>query len=129
MNTIQINGIEHSYTDAQVITFAEGLVGLPSLRRAVLIPLAEFEPFSWLASLDDESGQFVVVDPKCIYDHYEPTNIAETSDTLAIVTISSNWQQTTVNLRAPIVVDRATRSGVQRILNDSPYSLAEAIPH
>jgi len=129
MHTIQINGIEHSYTDAQVITFAEGLVGLPNLRRAVLIPLAEFEPFSWLASVDDESGQFVVVDPRCIYDDYEPTPAGETAETFAIVTIHSNWLQTTVNLRAPIVVDRATQSGVQRILNDSPYSLAEVIPH
>ena len=129
MHTIQINGVEHSYTDAQVITFAEGLVGLPNLRRAVLIPLAEFEPFAWLASLDDQTGQFLVVAPKSIYDDYELASAAENSETLAIVTISSNWLQTTVNLRAPIVVDRATRSGVQRILNDSPYSLAEAIPH
>jgi flagellar assembly factor FliW len=128
MNNIRINGVEHSYSDAQVITFAEGLVGMPALRRAVLIPLTDFEPFSWLASLDDERGRFVVVDPRRIYGDYDPATTEETVETLAIVTISSNWQQTTVNLRAPIVVDRSTRQGVQQILNDSSYSLAEAMP-
>jgi len=48
--------------------------------------------------------------------------------TLAIVKISSDWQQTTINLRAPIFINAETNSGVQHVLTDSKYQFAESLP-
>lgn len=131
MPSISIKGQEFIYADDEILSFAEGLVGLPAMRRAVLIPLPEFEPFCWLASLDDEKTRFIVVNPHEIYADYRPHEFAaldESKQVRAIVKISSDWQKTTVNLRAPIFIDEKTKRGVQIVLSESPYRLAETLP-
>lgn len=134
MPTIAIKEQEYFYDSGAVIKFAEGLIGLPEMRRAVLIPMPEFEPFFWLASVEDEKNRFVVVDPHEIFTGYEPLVPAELAalrsvlETFAIVKISSNWERTTFNLRAPVFINTQTRQGMQIILNESRYTLAEELP-
>ena len=129
---ITIKEKEYSYEEKDVLNFAEGLIGLPEMRRAVLIPLDEYAPFCWLASVDDEKNRFIVVNPREIYDDYKPSAPSnfgsEELNTLAIVKISSDWTKTTVNLRAPIFINAQTQSGVQSILGDDGYNLAESLP-
>ena len=136
MSKLSINGKEYVYDESEIIAFTEGLIGLPQMRRVALIPLAEFSPFSWLASVDDEKCRFIVVNPQEIYKDYsacEPTEMASIGRNslkpLAIVKISSDWRKTTVNLRAPIFIDTETKRGAQLILNDSTYKLAESLPN
>jgi flagellar assembly factor FliW len=129
---INIQGTDYRYDSEQVINFKEGLVGFPNLTRAALIPLAEYEPFCWLASIDDDCVRFIVVDPNQIYGNYQPTSEkSEFSkmDTLALVKISSDWRKTTVNLRAPIFVDSNTRNATQTILSDTDYQMEEMLPN
>ncbi len=120
------------YNENEIIDFAEGLIGLPELRRAVLIPLPEYAPFCWLTSVDDEKKRFIVVNPNEIYADYNPSVPNELRDidlkTLAIVKISSDWRKTTINLRAPIFINASTKRGTQRVLSDSSYQLAETLP-
>lgn len=128
MAVITIRGNQVPYEDHQVITFSEGLIGMPDMRRAVLVPMDEFEPFCWLASVENEKNRFIVVDPNLIFDTYDPfANESERLQTLAIVKISSDWAKTTVNLRAPLVINRDTQKGAQVILSDSNYQFAEAV--
>lgn len=128
---ITIRGKEFSYDENDVLNFAEGLIGLPEMRRAVLISMEAFEPFCWLASIDSEKERFVVVDPKMIfagYDPFDPKNpIDDKMQTLAIVKVSSDWTKTTVNLRAPLVINTVTNNGAQLILAESNYQLAESL--
>jgi len=63
MPTISIKENNYSYTEDDVVNFAEGLVGLPKMRDAVFIALPDYKPFYWLASLSDENTRFIVVDP------------------------------------------------------------------
>lgn len=131
MPTITIQGHRHTYAEDEVITFAEGLVGLPQIKEAVVVPMTDLAPFCWLMPLDNDGTRFVVVNPHEIFDGYEPGRYRQLADDVqsyAIVTISSDWTRTTVNLRAPIVIDTKTRSGSQQILTDSPYHFAESIP-
>lgn len=139
MSMIDINGRNYRYTDADVLNFIEGLIGLPKMRRAALIPLPEYEPFCWLASLGEDKTRFVVVDPRRIFSDYEPEILKELEKTgagagvekirlFAIVKISSDWRQTTVNLRSPIFFDPATGKAVQTILTESSYKPAESLP-
>lgn len=132
MPSINIKGQNFAFSGDEIINFAEGLVGLPEMRRAVLIPLADYEPFFWLASLDDERTRFVVVNPHEIFDGYKPEDYAAVTQnrtkTFVIVKISSDWQKTTVNLRAPLFIDQQTKRGVQTVLSESPYGLAETLP-
>jgi flagellar assembly factor FliW len=131
MPDIKINGKDHSYTEDQIIEFAEGLIGMPRLRRAALVESDEYAPFCWLASLDDENVRFVVVDPCAVYPDYETEDDCSEEEDFcfwAIVKVSSDWQKTTVNLRAPIFVDKKTRRGGQVILTESEYKLEETLP-
>ena len=133
MPSINIKGQTFSYRDDEIINFTEGLVGLPEMRRAVLIPLDEFEPFCWLASMDDEKTRFIVVNPHEIFSDYNPSDFAVLNETetktLVIVKISSDWQKTTVNLRAPIFINTESNRGVQMVLTESPYQLSESLPN
>lgn len=132
MSSISIKGIDHSYSESDVLTFSEGLIGLPQIRRAVVISMNEFKPFCWLAPLDQDETRFVVVDPHEIFEGYEPhlykARVAENDKTYAIVTVASDWKSTTINLRAPIVVDPVSKTASQQILSESPYHFAEVIP-
>lgn len=132
MPSITIKGENFSYREDEIISFNEGLIGLPDLRRAVLVPLPDCEPFCWLASLDDEKFRFVVVNPNEIFPEYNPAEfvILNESETrvLTIVKVSSDWQKTTVNLRAPILINTESSRAVQMVLSESPYGLAESIP-
>ena len=132
MPTIEINGKDYFYQEDQIIDFTEGLVGLPELRRAALIPLNEYEPFCWLASVDDEKIRFVVVDPSVIFPDYNPIESKDIGgpdvNIFAIVKMASDWRETTLNLRAPIFIETENRRGSQHILSDDRYGLAEAVP-
>lgn len=135
MPKVSIFGKEYFYAEAEVVSFAEGLIGFPGMRRAALIPLPEYEPFFWLASLDDEKTRFIVVNPHRIFGDYQPqippqlNEISDSAQTvLTIVKISSEWQNTTVNLRAPIFINEETKRGAQFVLTDSNYNLAETLP-
>lgn len=127
MPTITIKGKQHEYDENDIITFSEGLIGLPQIRRAVVVSMSEFEPFCWLAPLDSEETRFVVVDPTEVFEGYQPASAGNTQ-AYAIVTVSSDWTKTTINLRAPILVDKETRDASQQILTDSPYHFAERLP-
>lgn len=128
MLKVSIFGKEYSYDESEIVSFGEGLIGLPEMRRAALIPLADYEPFFWLASLDDEKNRFIVVEPQRIFSDYQPEIPNSTTMILTIVKISSEWEKTTVNLRAPIFIDEETKRGAQFVLTDSNYELAETIP-
>lgn len=132
MPTITIKGNQHDYDESDIITFDEGLIGLPHLRRAVVVSMSEFEPFCWLAPLDAEETRFVVVDPDRVFEGYQPRLYQSTpvknARAYAIVTIASDWTKTTINLRAPILIDTEARKGSQQILTNSPYHFAETLP-
>ena len=130
MQTITIKEKEYFYDEREIIRFDEGLIGLPEMRRAVLIPLPECEPFCWLASVDDEKNRFIVVNPQEIYLDYQPAapETIQPSQTLAIVKVASDWTKTTVNLRAPMFIDTDARRGAQCVLTENNYCLAESLP-
>ncbi|HET6976328.1 MAG TPA: flagellar assembly protein FliW [Pyrinomonadaceae bacterium] len=139
MATICIQGTELNYDDNDVIVFPEGLIGLPHLKRMVLIRQSFIEPFMWLASLDQDDVAFVVIETKSLFAGFAPSvpadsNFAntlsddETPLVLSIVLINSEWRDCTVNLRAPIFISSRMMSGAQVILTDNTYSVSEPLP-
>ncbi len=137
MPKISIRENNYSYAEDDVVNFAEGLVGLPNMRKAVFIALPDYNPFYWLASLSDEETRFIVVNPNEMYTDFSLPKLPELetlsildqpNSVLSIVKISSDWKKTTVNLRAPILLNWKTKKGVQVILSDNKYQLAEPLP-
>ena len=139
MPTISLHGTTLVYTDADVITFDEGLIGMPRLRRMAIARHADIEPFHWLVSIDDARFAFLSITPQAIYPTYSPrvnddvrarlaADASQALLTLATATIHSDWTRSTINLRAPIVVSAKTMRGVQVVLGDSDYRVDEPLP-
>ena len=132
MPRIRIKGKRYTYKEDDVISFGEGLIGLPQIRRAVVLSMNEFKPFQWLVSVDNENYRFIVVNPNEIFESYQPALLGEFAgakmQTLAIVKISSDWRKTTINLKAPIFINEETMRAEQRVLTDGNYRLAESLP-
>ncbi|MFQ5508847.1 MAG: flagellar assembly protein FliW [Leptospirillia bacterium] len=128
MSTTHFGDIE---VDADtVITFPQGLVGMPELARFVLIEGSG--PLKWLQSLDDADATFVVIDSEEVITDYE---ISPTTDDLnvvvsapeaelplvamLIVTIpEDDLSKATTNLMAPLIVNVDRKVGVQAVLPD-----------
>lgn len=133
MPSVKIKKTEISYEESDVITLEEGLIGLPGLRRMVLVGQSTIDPFLWLASVDVSGMAFLVIEPQLIFSDYK-LPIAEIKLeeekllALALVKLEPDWGNTTINLRAPIIINRKTKHGVQIVLTDSDYSLTEHLP-
>ena len=139
MPTIHIQGEDLPYEATDIITFDEGLIGFPELKRLVLIRQSSIEPFFWLASVDDPDVVFLVVDPRPFFPHYKMELLdaghihrAAVADekllVLAISVIAPEWKESKINLRAPLFISPSTMRGIQFVLSDSPYRSDEQFP-
>lgn len=121
-----------------VITFAEGLVGLPELKRWILVDMDPPLPMKWLQSLDREGFSVPVTDPGFFAADFgfeipdaaqERIGIEDVSDVVVMIisTVGSGGASVTGNLNAPLIVNVNNRKGMQQILNDSRWSLQQPI--
>jgi flagellar assembly factor FliW len=117
------------YDESEVVRFPEGLVGFPDMCRFFLYADPRVAPLAWLHSLDDTGLAFLVADPFQFIADYEvsvklPPNLrkqmGEQGDlrVLGIVTVHSDFLQSTINLLGPLVINARTRNGWQVILED-----------
>ncbi len=116
-----------------LIELPNGLIGFPELKRYVLLDHDKDSPFKWLQSLDDGAIAFVLINPLLFKPDYtvEVTE-AEVSDLelkaeedaviSVIITIPTNPQNMTANLKAPLVFNLTNRRGKQLVLSNSAYT-------
>jgi flagellar assembly factor FliW len=125
---------ELDVTENQIIHFDKGIPGFEANRQLAMIEREEDAPFAHLVSLDDPGISFVVTDPFYFDKEYECVLTEEVQLELAIhrpqdvmilvmVIVSSNPLHSTVNLMAPLVINRETRKGLQFIMHNSPYNI------
>ena len=125
-------------TPRQVLTFPQGMVGMDDLHRFALVDDDRIAPCRWLQSLDDPTLVFVVVDPHLVDPDYNASvpeedaaaldlERAEDASLWVIVTVQPDPADSTVNLLAPVVINRKRRRGIQVILRDSHYSIRQPV--
>lgn len=118
--------------DEKIITFENGIIGFPDLKRFTLVFDKEKEGkggISWMQSLDDEVFALPVMDPLIVKPQYNPSvedellkplgNLEE-ENTLVLVTVTvpEDIKKITVNLKAPIVINAAERKAAQIIVEN-----------
>jgi len=129
---------EIEINDSEIITFKEGLPGFPDDRRFVL--LAEDDsPICFLQSADDGDTSFVLVDmTELAGNSYDPlvdeSALAAFGDynpadllIYNICTLHGDLQKSTVNLKAPVVIDSAKKIGRQIVCANEEYSVKAAV--
>ncbi|MCX6620012.1 MAG: flagellar assembly protein FliW [Acidobacteria bacterium] len=117
----------------EVIHLPLGLIGFPELKKYVLLDHDKESPFKWFQSLEDGAIAFVLIDPLL----FKPDYVAEVTDNelteldvqteedlviSVIVTVPSNPQNMTANLKAPLIFNLKNRRGKQVILNTSQFN-------
>lgn len=131
VTTTRFDEIEVDEKD--VIELPAGLIGFPELKRYVILNHDENSPFKWLQSLDDGAIAFVIINPLLFRSDYTvEVNEAEVADLAidkeqdavisVIVTMPSDPQKMTANLKAPLIFNLKNRRGRQVILNNPDYT-------
>ena len=128
-----MDGVEA--VDLPVIELAHPMPGFPDHERFALVRLDDAGVLMGFRSLHHDDLQFVVVPPAPFFPGYAPEldddvvadlglTAAEDALVLLVVHAGATLASTTVNLRAPIVVNTATRRAAQVILEDADLPLA-----
>lgn len=127
------HGTRH-YKEEDIISFKGGIPGLENLRKFILFPAEENELFYILQSIENCDIGLVMVSPFNIVKDYE----FELSDTsvkrllvddrkdliiLNTVTLNSNVNKITANLKAPFIINIKRKIGEQIILDNSDYKI------
>src|SRR5690625_1181022 len=119
--------------EAKVIQFPAGLPGFIDETKFVLLDLPGNEAFQILQSVTSEHIAYIVTNPYHFYHEFEyelEENVLESLSiksekdviVLNIETLKDPFHTSTMNLKAPIILNSAEMHGKQYILNISDYS-------
>lgn len=137
LNGTRFGTVEFETED--MLTFEEGLIGLPALKHFVLVSTREDSPFRWLQSIEDPAMAFLITEPGRFVADYAPEvsdrdqerlHLDAETPCLVYVTVSippGRPEDMTINLAAPLVINARTRTGKQIILEDEAYTIKHRV--
>ena len=124
----------------RIVEFAEGIPGFEGLRNFALFHDEDQEDdvFLWLQSLEDGDVAFVLLNTPVFIPGYDPQISEEEIYSLGnftkediiirnIAVVRDSLEDTTVNLRAPIVINASTRRGKQMVSLNETYHIRHYI--
>lgn len=120
------------------VLFKNGIPGLEEYKNYILEKNEELAPFNVLQSKDNEGLGLVVISPFEVMPDYEINlsdstlknlHIEEPNEVLlcTTVTLSSDLDNITTNLRAPIVINIKKGLGEQIIVDNDKYKIKHPI--
>ncbi|WP_281975959.1 flagellar assembly protein FliW [Halobacillus litoralis] len=120
--TVEVNADE-------LIRFPHGLPGFESFRSFVLLPVDELGTYFALQAVDEEGVSLIVTNPYIFYKDYafdideQELSLEKPEDVAVynVVTLKDPFEDSTLNLQAPIVMNVRERIAKQVILNDVNY--------
>ncbi len=120
--------------DDKVLTFAQGIIGYPELRRFALLHDMEQETviLRWLQSLEDPDFALPVINPLLVREDYDPVvedsrleslGALDQENLLVLVTVSmpEDLTKMSVNLQGPIIINSLSCKGCQLIVEGEEY--------
>ncbi|MBW8582743.1 MULTISPECIES: flagellar assembly protein FliW [Bacillus] len=124
--------------EGQIISFENGLPGFNDETQFVVLPLSEDSPFLALQSVKQEHIAFIVASPFIFFKGYEfdidhatlellHIEDIEEVEVMAILTLEEPFENTTANLKAPIIVNKKEMKAKQIILHDASYETKHLI--
>lgn len=121
--------------DSQMIyQFPTGLPGFEEQHQFVILPIDGNDTFQVMQSTEEAGVAFVVANPYAFVPTYDLKIDEATVNSLAIekeedvfvlavVSVKEPFEQSTLNLQAPLIFNRNNQKGKQMIVNQSTYSM------
>ena len=116
---------EREIPDSKVIIFKQPIFGFEDYTRYTMNFDEEIgEQIVWLQSLEEPELCFFLFDPSAFDDFYKPEITEDTEKSLGageyacwvVLSVKEDFNESTVNLKSPIVINTATGVAVQTIL-------------
>lgn len=115
-----------------VVTFPNGLPGFIEEKKFVVLPFSEDGMFQILQSVKTAQLGFVMSNPFAFFAEYDfqlEDQVVQTLqlespvdvDTFAVLTVQDPFTLTTVNLQAPVIINKKKKLGKQVILTGTSY--------
>lgn len=115
---------ELEFDENIIYHFPNGLPGFEEFHNFIIIDETDTEPLRWLLSVDDPNIGLPLLEASLIapdiYRELPPEE--QFTSAFVVVVLRRNPEPTTVNLKAPIVLDDAARTGRQVVLNSDRFS-------
>ncbi|GAA0337000.1 flagellar assembly protein FliW [Oceanobacillus sp. FSL W7-1293] len=119
--------------ESKIITFPSGIPGFSESKQFVLLEFPDNQMFHILQSADNAQLAFIITDPYYLYQDYvfelEPSTIdllkiKDRNDVAiyTIVTVNKPFTDSTINLKAPIVIHVKENLAKQVVLQTDAYS-------
>ncbi|MFT5698002.1 MAG: flagellar assembly factor FliW, partial [Desulforhopalus sp.] len=129
---------EVEYDPETLLHFPAGMIGLPLLKRFIVMPNKKKGPLFWIQSVDEPEFAFVLTDPTNFFLDYVVELDAPEKQTLhiekdepyfvlVVVTVPPD-QKITLNLAAPILFSPKNNRAIQIILEKSDYTTKTPLP-
>ncbi|MBK7395604.1 MAG: flagellar assembly protein FliW [Myxococcales bacterium] len=125
------------FDDDKVIVLRGGLLGFPQLERYVLHEQERVQHIAWLQSIERPDLAFPVMDAASFgagYPDPSPADLARsaglsTGDLAVLVVVVARRAPPTLmaNMLAPLIIDVASRTGVQVVLDPQRFSASHVL--
>ncbi len=118
--------------EQDILTFKAGLPGFPDTQKFVLLPLDADLPLIVLQSTEQQELGFILAYPFAFKEDYAfdigeedkaDLQVEREEDVIAytVVTLKETFQESTMNLLAPIVINTVKKLGKQIVLQDGSH--------
>jgi flagellar assembly factor FliW len=111
--------------EEKIINFPDGLVGLPDLKRFIIIDHKD-SPIKWLQSIDDSDMAFIVSSPDIIMTSEYSINLDMTvrkylqlendNDLVVLLILRVEGEEVIANFQGPLIINAQNMRGAQIVL-------------
>jgi len=129
------------YKEDEIISFGNGIPGFNDEKRFIIYQPESGNPLAFMQSLQSKDLMFVIADPFTFFPDYqfnindaiiEELKVEANSDLSiwGILSVPDNFQESTINLRAPLLINYKSKAGKQYIINETNFSAKTPLfPH
>ncbi|MBI5098514.1 MAG: flagellar assembly protein FliW [Nitrospirae bacterium] len=112
--------------EGKIINFPEGLIGLPDLKRFIIIDHKD-TPIKWLQSIDDPDMAFIVASPDIMSTEYsidldktvkQYLQIENDNDLVVLVILRVDREDVIANFQGPLIINARNMKGIQIVLEN-----------
>lgn len=129
---------EVDIVEKEIISFSEGILGFEESKDFILLDIPENDLFKVLQDTKHDYVAFIVVNPWKFKGDYaldvpdeelKELKIKKEEDiaVLSIVNLSDDFEKSTMNLLAPVIINAEDRLGKQYVLNSQSFSTKEPL--